>query len=194
MPQRDPSAAGGFKKATVSRAVTVVTPTHNRAHLMPATLQAVLAQSDVDLQVIVVDDGSWTATLATLREVHDDRVRWRRNAHPTGVANARNAGLALVDTPWVAFTDDDDLWAPDKLARQLASLREQPDRRWSVVGSVEVDSELRIMRYEKAPNVATLADHVLKSNCVPAGGSGVLVSTDLVPRGWRVRPAVLQLG
>ena len=86
----------------------------------------------------------------------------------------------MAETPWVAFIDDDDLWAPDKLARQLASLRLHPNARWSMVGSVAVDEELQILRHEEAPESATLVQQVLKKNCVPVGGSGVLVSTDLV--------------
>ena len=48
-------------------AVTVVIPTRNRAHLMKATLGSVLAQRAVDLEVVVVDDGSSDATPAALR-------------------------------------------------------------------------------------------------------------------------------
>lgn len=169
------------RKDTVTRAaVTVVIPTHNRVHLMPASLRSVLAQRDVDLEVVVVDDGSSDATPVALEAMRDDRLRWHRNEHATGVSRARNTGVAMVETPWVAFIDDDDLWAPDKLARQLASLRLYPGARWSMVGSVAVDEELQILRHEEAPDSATLVQQVLKKNCVPAGGSGVLVSTDLV--------------
>jgi glycosyltransferase involved in cell wall biosynthesis len=161
-------------------AVTVVIPTHNRAELMSATLRSVLAQKDVDLHVVVVDDASSDSTAAVLEAMSDPRVRWRRNEEPTGVACARNAGLAMVETPWVAFTDDDDLWAPEKLARQLASLRLNPQARWSVVGCVIVDDSLRIVRHEHPPETSTLADRLLSNNCVPGGGSGVLASTDLV--------------
>jgi glycosyltransferase involved in cell wall biosynthesis len=155
-------------------------PTHNRADLMPVTLRSVLAQRDVDLQVVVIDDGSSDATPDVLAAVGDPRLRWRVNEQASGVASARNAGLAMVDTPWVAFTDDDDLWAPGKLARQFEALRMYRQAKWSLVGSVVVDDSLRLLRHEKPPNVVDLADRVLKSNCVPAGGSGVLVSTELV--------------
>lgn len=160
--------------------VTVVIPTHNRADVMPATLHSVLRQRGVDLRVVIVDDGSSDETADVLRSITDQRVRWIRKEPAGGVSNARNAGLDLVDTPWVAFTDDDDLWAPDKLARQLASLRANPEARWACVGSVVVDSQLKILRHERPPKVADLAGHLLRNNCIPAGGSGVLASTRLV--------------
>jgi glycosyltransferase involved in cell wall biosynthesis len=109
----------------------------------------------------------------------DPRVRWHRHEESRGVSNARNAGLAMVETPWVAFTDDDDLWAPTKLARQLESLRIAPLARWSCVGSVIVDPSQRILRHEIPPTLPKLVEQVLKTNCIPGGGSGVLVSTEL---------------
>ena len=175
-------------------AVTVVIPTHNRVHFMSATLRSVLAQRDVDFEVVVVDDGSSDATPVALEAMRDDRLRWHRNEHTTGVSRARNTGVDMAETPWVAFIDDDDLWAPDKLARQLASLRLHPNARWSMVGSVAVDEELQILRHEEAPESATLVQQVLKKNCVPAGGSGVLVSTDLVREVGGFREQYLQLG
>jgi glycosyltransferase involved in cell wall biosynthesis len=124
---------------TAGPEVTVVIPTHNRAHVMQATLRSVLRQRDVDVRVVVVDDGSSDETPEVLGAIRDERVRWHRNERAGGVSNARNIGLGMVATPWVAFSDDDDLWAPDKLARQLASLRAEPGAGWSCVGSVVVD-------------------------------------------------------
>ena len=113
--------------------ITVVIPTHNRAQLMPKTLRSVLRQRGVELEVVVVDDGSSDATPEILQRIRDPRVRWLRHEEPQGVANARNLGFVAVDTPWVAFTDDDDLWAPDKLACQLAARRAAPWAQWSSV-------------------------------------------------------------
>jgi glycosyltransferase involved in cell wall biosynthesis len=159
--------------------VTVVVPTHNRAELMMATVRSVLRQRDVALRLVIVDDGSSDETPAVLASIVDERVQWHRNEQPGGVSNARNTGLAMVDTEWVAFTDDDDLWAPNKLARQLESLRAKPTAKWSCVGAVVVDDALHILRHERPPKTSGLATHVLRNNCIPAGGSGVLASTRL---------------
>lgn len=164
----------------VRPAVTVVMPTHNRAHLLTSTLHSVLRQRNVDLRVVIVDDGSSDETPAVVRAIGDERVRWYRHEQPFGVSAARNRGLAMVDTAWVAFTDDDDLWSPFKVARQLEALRSAPEARWSYVGAVVVDSSLQILRHEKPPAAADLPARLLRNNCIPAGGSGVLASTTLV--------------
>ena len=73
--------------------VSVVLPTYDRAHTLRASLDSLLEQSGVELEVIVVDDGSRDDTAAVLARVHDPRLRVLRTEH-AGVAAARNAGIA----------------------------------------------------------------------------------------------------
>ena len=175
-----PSYPPSLVTSAVGSAVTVVMPTHNRARLMQDTLRSVLVQVGVDVRVVVVDDGSSDTTAAVLAGLEGRRIRWCRHDQPQGVSNARNTGLAMVDTPWVAFVDDDDLWSPAKIAAQLSSLQADSDARWSCTGAVVIGSSLSILRHERAPRSADLGAHVLKNNCIPGGGSGVLAATDLV--------------
>jgi glycosyltransferase involved in cell wall biosynthesis len=49
------------------------------------------------------------------------------NWRTSGLAGARNTGILALDTEYVAFCDDDDQWAPDKLRRQMAALLAEPD-------------------------------------------------------------------
>src|ERR671935_95170 len=100
--------------------VTVVVPTHSRWDLLStAALPASLGQEDVDLEVVVVDDGSTDATAESLARIDDPRLRVVRHDRPRGVAQARNAGIAAARGEWIALLDDDDLWAPWKLRAQL---------------------------------------------------------------------------
>ncbi|MFA9271510.1 MAG: glycosyltransferase family 2 protein [Baekduiaceae bacterium] len=101
-------------------AVTVVIPTHNRPHELRLAVRSVLAQTHTDWRLIIVDDGSEQPVTSETLGTDDARVTVVRHDTARGVARARNAGIAQADTPWVAFLDDDDLWAPGKLARQLA--------------------------------------------------------------------------
>jgi glycosyltransferase involved in cell wall biosynthesis len=159
--------------------VTVVIPTRNRRALLEVTLGAVLRQ-DVPLEVVVVDEGSDDGTGAWLAALGDARVRTVRHDRPQGVARARNAGIEQARAPWLAFLDDDDRWAPDKLDAQLTALAARPEAAWSAVGAVSVDVRGRRLRADDPPPEADLAPLLLESNRIPGGASGVVARTDLV--------------
>lgn len=162
-------------------AVTVVVPTRNRRAILEQTLRHVLGQRDVDVHVVVVDEGSTDDTpevLAALAAA-DDRVRVIRHDPAEGLAAARNDGLAKVTTEWVAFCDDDDMWAPDKLAVQLAALAAVPGARWSCTGTVHIDPGYRIIGHQRPPASGDVAELLRTHNAIPGGGSTLLVATDL---------------
>lgn len=104
--------------------VTIVMPTYNRAALLPGTIDAVLAQTFGDFELIVVDDGSGDDTAGVLGRRYADEPRLRYLRKPNGgVSSARNLGLAHARGEFIAFLDSDDLWQPWKLQLQVAALR-----------------------------------------------------------------------
>jgi len=159
--------------------VSVVIPTHNRCQLLQRTLSSVLAQSGVRFEVIIVDDGSTDGTSEFLLSLEDPAVVVLRHEVPRGVSAARNAGLRIARGTWVAFTDDDDLWAPYKLRAQLDAAQRLPGAGWVVVGEVVVDPALRIIAGRQPPREAEMRN-LLLYNIVPAGGSGTMVRTELL--------------
>jgi glycosyltransferase involved in cell wall biosynthesis len=96
--------------------VSVIIPTYNGARFIEQTLESVLAQTEPDLEIIVVDDGSQDATVSSLQKY--GQIRLVQQDHQ-GVALARNRGLELAEAEFIAFLDQDDLLLPDKLALQL---------------------------------------------------------------------------
>jgi glycosyltransferase involved in cell wall biosynthesis len=159
--------------------VTAVVPTRNRAILLRQTLRSVVAQRGVELEVVVVDDGSADGTGEVVAGLGDRRVRLVRHPRPQGVSAARNRGIAEARGAWVAFLDDDDLWAPDKLARQLAAVRRER-RAWAVAGAVSVDERLHVLTGEPPLLPERIAADLPRYNCVPAGASNVVVHADLL--------------
>jgi glycosyltransferase involved in cell wall biosynthesis len=159
-----------------------VIPTRNRRRLLERALASALAQEDVEVEALVVDDASEDGTPAYLAGLGDRRVSVVRHDSPRGVAAARNAGVAGARAPWVAFLDDDDLWAPDKLAAQLRGVGANPGSGWSCAAAVDVDEELRIVEPQVDPprDGPELLPRLLAVNVIPGGGSGVLVETALV--------------
>jgi len=158
-------------------AVSVVIPTRNRRTLLARALRTVLAQHDVNLEVVVVDEASEDGTADLVRGLSDPRVELVRHDAPKGVAAARNSGLARARAPWVAFLDDDDLWAPTKLALQLQAAA-NVEAGWVCVGSVVVDEALRIVSGTRPPPSHELPE-ILSFNLVPGVGSGPMVRTEL---------------
>ena len=100
--------------------VSVVIPTRNRAEVLKThALPSALAQRDVDVEVVVVDDGSDEDDRRAMENLTDSRVRVVRHATREGQSRARNTGIEAARGEWIAFLDDDDLWSPDKLREQL---------------------------------------------------------------------------
>jgi glycosyltransferase involved in cell wall biosynthesis len=163
------------------RGVSVVIPTHNRRELLAITLRSVLRQRDVDVEVIVVDEASTDGTAAMLAALGDSPVRTIRHETPHGVSTARNRGAGEARGEWVAFTDDDDLWAPDKLARQLQAA-EATSRDWAYAGSVNITDGFRIVHGVPPLPPEQVAAALPHYNAVPGGGSNVIVRRETLQR------------
>jgi len=106
--------------------VSVIIPTYNRRAMVREAVASVLAQTGASFELIVVDDGSTDGTSEELAQFHDPRMRLERIAN-RGPAAARNRGVAIARAPMIAFLDSDDLWKRQKLERQLAFMRANPD-------------------------------------------------------------------
>jgi glycosyltransferase involved in cell wall biosynthesis len=105
-------------------AVDVVLPAYNGREVIGNAVASALAQ-EVPLRVIVVDDGSEDDSAAIARS-YGSRVTVLSQAN-RGVSGARNAGLAAAQAPYVALLDQDDVWEPGKLARQLELIEAHPE-------------------------------------------------------------------
>lgn len=99
--------------------VSIIVPTRNRASLVGETIDAILKQTFRDLEVIVVDDCSQDDTESIIRGYADDRVRYFYHDSGRLVAVNRNYGMSQATGEYLAFCDDDDIWLPDRLEKQL---------------------------------------------------------------------------
>ena len=105
--------------------VAVVIPTHDRPVLVRETVASVLAQDYPGrLDVVVVHDRA--VPDPTLAQGGARPVHILVNDRTPGLCGARNTGILAVDTELVAFCDDDDVWQPTKLSRQVGRLLESP--------------------------------------------------------------------
>jgi glycosyltransferase involved in cell wall biosynthesis len=99
-----------------------------------------------------------------------------RHVKPRGLAHARNTGVAAARGEWVAFLDDDDVWSPFKLRRQLDAAQ-TADASFVYSPALYVDSDRESVELAEAPDPDALATRLLSGEAIPAGGSNVLVKT-----------------
>jgi len=136
--------------------VTVVIPAYNVENFIAHSLRSVLAQTFVDFEVIVVNDGSTDRTLDVVAGFADSRVRavTQRNR---GLAGARNTGIRQARGRYIAFLDADDLWHPDKLARHVAHLDARPGVGVSYCPSILIDDAGAPMGCMQSPKLTDIA-------------------------------------
>lgn len=120
--------------------VSVVIPAYDAAGTLPETLASLIAQTFTDFEAIVVDDGSRDDTAERARACGDPRVRVLSIANG-GVAAARNHGIDAAGSELLAFLDADDLWQPDKLARQVETMRARPAAGVCVTSATRIDRD-----------------------------------------------------
>ena len=123
------------KAETISTGVSAVITTYNRPDYLRSAIKSVLTQSHEVREIIVIDDCSPNVMAEVVEEFADERIQYERLSKNSGANRARNRGVEIATSEWIAFLDDDDEWLPDKTRLQLNELiRESSDQRW--IGSV----------------------------------------------------------
>ena len=162
------------------RTVSVLDPNYNRGRLSQDAVRSVLVQSYQDFEILVVDDGS-TEDIPAALAPFSARVQYVRKENG-GCASAKNFGLGLVTGEYLAVLDNDDLWLPAKLERQVEELKRQPN-----VGMVScqvfvMDDDARVLARppqgagRKTPRVS-LAE-LAEQNVIVGGSSAQMVRTN----------------
>ena len=106
--------------------VSVLIPASNAGCYIEASLASALRQSEPDLEVIAVNNGSSDDTEDRLRKCTDSRLHVITQATP-GLPQALNTAILAARADYIAFLDADDIWLPEKLARHLEVHHRQPE-------------------------------------------------------------------
>lgn len=117
--------------------VSVVIPAYNAERFLRRAVESVLEQTVQPLEIIVVDDGSTDGTADVARSFRD-QLRYFRQRN-TGVAAARNQGIAAGGGDWIAFLDADDCWLPRHLEQCWGLIEADPSLRWCCGAYKSVD-------------------------------------------------------
>jgi glycosyltransferase involved in cell wall biosynthesis len=157
--------------------VSVVIPTRDRWRVLPRAVGTALAQRGVTVEVLVVDDCSGQPA-PSLPVLSDPRVRLLHNPPARGVAAARNLGARNSTGGWLAFLDDDDVWAPHKL-ESLVGAADRAGARFAYSSVFMIEADLTPLFVVPAPPAAGLLRRLLEGNAIPAGSSNVVVDRAL---------------
>jgi glycosyltransferase involved in cell wall biosynthesis len=106
--------------------VSIAVPTYNRSSLVNEAVNSILLQTEKDLEIVLVDDGSTDNTSEVIEKINDDRIKYYYKENG-GCASARNMGLRKSTGRYIAFLDSDDLWPKDFLSTMLKNLESQPE-------------------------------------------------------------------
>jgi glycosyltransferase involved in cell wall biosynthesis len=99
--------------------ISVIVPTYNRADLISETIESILNQTYKNFELIIVDDGSTDNTEEVIRKFKDSRIKYIKTDNWGGPARPRNIGIKKAKGEYIAFCDDDDIWLPEKLEKQI---------------------------------------------------------------------------
>jgi glycosyltransferase involved in cell wall biosynthesis len=107
--------------------ISVIVPTHNRPALLEEAIASIASQALSDWEAIIVDDHSTPAVdEQQIQEKYGSKFRVLHHEHLLGGAAAKNTGLKAAEGDYVAFLDDDDVYAPDYLKNAVATLQHNP--------------------------------------------------------------------
>jgi len=102
--------------------VSVIVTTYNRREFLTETLKSIINQTYRNLEIIVVDGMSNYDVAELLISFKDDRISYYQNPNNGNIARNRNFGLSKKGSNIVAFCDDDDLWFPSKIEKQVSQI------------------------------------------------------------------------
>jgi len=110
--------------------VSIITPSYNRAYILPLALKSVQAQTYSNWELILIDDGSTDNTKAVAEQFNDPRIRYIYQENQ-GQTVARNRGLREARGEWIAYLDSDNALEPNYLSDMLAEIGKHPDTLWA---------------------------------------------------------------
>jgi glycosyltransferase involved in cell wall biosynthesis len=154
-------------------AITVLVGAYENERTVARAVASILAQTESNLELIVIDDGSCDGSSAAAHEAigSDPRGRLMRLERNLGIARSLNAGLEAAAAPFVAIQDADDYSAPNRLERQLAVLAAEPDVAVAGARMREVDDAGQVLQPRTSFASGDVGPVLLRFNPIPNGSA-----------------------
>lgn len=140
-------------------AVTVSMPAHNASAYIAGAIESVLAQDDVDFELVIVDDGSTDDTATIVASYRKDRVVLLRNDERLGIGCCHNRVIRTTGSPFIAHVDADDIILPGALAKLVKALWAHPDAGQAYCDFYPMDAEGRTRPEELEESASFFRTH-----------------------------------
>ena len=165
--------------------ISIIMAAYNAERTIEQAVDSVLSQTYPDFELLVVNDCSTDRTVELVKSIaaKDSRVRLISNVKNSGVSYTRKHGLEEAKGSWIAILDSDDVWAPEKLEKQI-DLQRRTNADLLFTGSSFMDSDGQpINWYLHAPAEVTY-HQLLKQNVL--SNSSALVRKELYAKHYAV--------
>lgn len=106
--------------------ISIIMPTFNSGSIIKESIESVLNQTHANFELIICDDFSTDNTKEIIKEYvkKDSRIKLINNINKKGASGARNSCIQASTSRYICFLDSDDLWAPEKLEKQIKFMKE----------------------------------------------------------------------
>jgi glycosyltransferase involved in cell wall biosynthesis len=175
-------------------AITIITPTYNRATSLRRAIQSVQRQSCSDYEYLIVDDGSTDGTEEIVQSMADLRTRYLRLDRHQGANPARNAGIEAAQGDLLTFLDSDDEYLPERLSGILSITQKEPET--ELILSSFMTSKGATSHRSCNPSVFLSGPELelaLMSHAIFIGGTSITVRKSTIQRSGGFEPTLQRL-
>lgn len=111
--------------------VSIVMPTYNRAGYISETIASIQNQTYENWELLILDDGSTDNTEAIVKQLNEPKITYYKFDKTAVTGKLKNYGINIASGELIAFMDSDDLWAGEKLEKQVTALLRNPNAGYS---------------------------------------------------------------
>ena len=127
---------------------SVVISVYNKGDFIKKTLESVFQQSYTDYEIIIINDASTDHSENVILSINNDKITYHPFSKNKGVAAARNKGIELARSTYIAFLDGDDLWNKDYLKEINTLIEKFPQHKvFATAAYIQEHEGIRKPRY-----------------------------------------------
>ncbi|MDD5693091.1 MAG: glycosyltransferase [Patescibacteria group bacterium] len=122
---------------------SIITATYNGEKYLRKTIESLLDQSEKDLELLIIDSDSEDGTVNLVKSYSDKRIKLYSHENTGGPAAPRNTGIAEAKGDFIGFCDQDDLYYPEKIEKQINAYKEceKKDKVGIIISSADLIDE-----------------------------------------------------